>query len=601
LSSSELALTTIAAATVAGIVCQIAAQRLRIPAIVPLLLVGVAVGPSGLGLVVPSSLGQGLPIIAKLAVAIILFEGALVLRLGDLRDAAREVRNLITIGVLVSWVGATLAARFIAQLTWPIAIVFGALVTVTGPTVVQPLLKGISIPRRVRATLEGEAILIDPIGAVLAVAVVDVVMSIAGVRAIGIGGTAWAYFGRLLVGIVLGVAGGALLSWVLRRQSFVPAELRNLLPLAGVWGVFGLAEALQPESGIMAAVALGLTMQRGAIPEERRLRRFKEQMTVLAISLLFVLLSADLPMDALRAEGWRGLATVATLIFVVRPLDVLLSLRRSSMSWREKAFVAWISPRGIVAASVASVFAIELVEAGFSEGTRLLAITFMVIAVTVTLQGLTASPVARLLGLQSVGGQRAIVVGGGSIGLALARTLQSFGRPTVVIDRNASNVERARAQGLTAVDGNALDDLTLERAGAEGAATLVALTTNAEVNALAAHVAQDAFGIPRALPALSAPERGANERLLHRVGGRMAFGGPVDVRSWEIALDAGDAEIERIRPDPAWTGKRVGDVALPEQILPLARIRGRDVDVVDADQSWGADDELVVLRRHAEG
>lgn len=598
--SADLALTTIAAATVAGIACQIVAQRLRIPAIVPLLLVGVAVGPSGLGLVVPSSLGQGLPIIAKLAVAIILFEGALVLRLPDLREAAHEVRNLITIGVLVTWVGATLAARFITDLSWPIAIVFGALVTVTGPTVVQPLLKGIPMPRRVRATLEGEAILIDPVGAVLAVAVVDVVMSISGVHAIGIGGTAWAYFGRLLVGSVLGIAGGLLLSWVLRRHSFVPAELRNLLPLAGVWGVFGLAEALQAESGIMAAVALGLTMQRGAIPEERRLRRFKEQMTVLGISLLFVLLSAGLPIGALRAEGWRGLATVAALIFIIRPLDVLLSLRRSPMSWREKAFVAWISPRGIVAASVASVFAIELVEAGFSEGTRLLAITFMVIAVTVTLQGLSAAPVARLLGLHSVEGQRAIVVGAGSIGLALARTLESFGRPTVVIDRNESNVARARAQGLTAIDGNALDDLTLERAGAEGAETLVAITSNAEVNALAAHVAEDAFGIPRAFPALSAPDRGANERLLHRVGGRMAFGGPVDVRDWEFALDAGEARMERIKPEPAWLGKRVSGVALPGRILPLARVRGRDVEVVHADQSWSAGDELVVLRRHAD-
>src|SRR5687767_7190417 len=184
-AGADLALLTIVWATGAGLLAQLLAHRLRIPAIVPLLAAGVILGPSGLDLVHPDALGAGLPVIVKLAVAVILFDGALNLRLGDLRRAINEVRNLVTVGVVITWIGATLAARYVARLSWPVAIVFGALMTVTGPTVVQPLLKRVALPRRVKTALEGEAILIDPIGAVLAVAVLDVVLGMAGIRTIG--------------------------------------------------------------------------------------------------------------------------------------------------------------------------------------------------------------------------------------------------------------------------------------------------------------------------------------------------------------------------------------------------------------------------------
>jgi NhaP-type Na+/H+ or K+/H+ antiporter len=245
---AEPALLTIAWAAVAGLSAQLLGHRWRIPAIVPLLVLGMALGPSGLGLVQPAVLGGGLSVIVKLAVAIILFDGALNLRLADLGRAAREVRNLVTIGVLVTWVGAGLAAWGIARFSIPVAIVFGALVTVTGPTVVQPLLRRVPLPRHVKTVLEGEAILIDPVGAVLAVAVVDIILGISGVRPIGVLGGAWAYVGRLLVGLLLGGIGAALLSRLLKARTIVPAELANLVSLAAVWGVFALAEGLQAES-----------------------------------------------------------------------------------------------------------------------------------------------------------------------------------------------------------------------------------------------------------------------------------------------------------------------------------------------------------------
>jgi NhaP-type Na+/H+ or K+/H+ antiporter len=592
------ALLTVAWAAVAGLLAQVLGHRWRIPAIVPLLVFGMILGPSGLGVVQPASLGGGLSVIVKLAVAVILFDGALNLRIGDLRRAASEVRNLVTIGVLVTWVGATLAASWIARLSFPVAIVFGALVTVTGPTVVQPLLRRVPLPRRVKTVLEGEAILIDPIGAVLAVAVVDIVLSIAGVHPIGVFGGAWAYVGRLLAGLIVGVAGGMLLSQMLKVRGLVPGELVNLVSLATVWGVFAVAEWLQSEAGIMAAVAMGLAMQQGAVPEERRLRRFKEQLTVLGISLLFVLLSANLPLGVVLAEGWRGLLTVLFLMFVVRPVSVWASLRRSTLTWRERAFISWIAPRGIVAASVASLFALTLGEAGFAEGQRVLAIAFLTIALTVTLQGLTAAPVARLLGLHSMTGRRAIVIGAGPLALKLAEVLQRHQRPVVLVDRNAALVEQARVAGFEALEGNALDEATLDYAGAEEAETLIAVTTNSEVNALAAHLAHDAFGVERAYPALGHPSRGAGPRLLERVGGRVAFGRPVDVRELDVALERGEARLLQIRVPPGIRGRSVGSRGakpLPDSIIVVARIRGGSIEIVNAHLEWQGGDELVLM------
>ncbi len=592
--SIDPALLTIALAVAAGMFAQLVGHRLRVPAIVPLLALGVALGPSGLGVILPASLGGGLSVIVKLCVAVILFDGALNLRVGDLRRAMTEVRNLVTIGVVVSWIGAALAARMIAGFSWQVAIVFGALMTVTGPTVVQPLLRRVSIPRRVRTVLEGEAILIDPVGAVLAVAVVDVVLGLAGVHPIGVLSGAWGYVGRLLAGLVAGGGGGLALSWLLRRPGLVPAELANLVSLAFVWLAFAGAEWLQSEAGIMAAVVMGLVMQRGTVPEERRLRRFKEQLTVLGISILFVLLAAALPLGIVRAEGWRGVLTVLALVFVVRPLCVLASLRRSALTWRERLFVMWISPRGIVAASVASLFAVVLDEAGFAEGTRILAITFMAIAITVTLQGLTAGLVASLLGLRSLAYRAVVIVGAGPLARGVASVLQQRGRAVTLVDRNEALVAQARAEGLDARLGNALDEDVLAELGAEEATTVVAVTTNSEVNALATHLAHDAFGVERTFPALGQPSRGAGPRLLERVGGRIAFGRPLDVRAWESSIDDGTATFVTYRV-PAGGPTRASE--LPEDVVPVARVQGELVDIVNADLTWRAGDELVLLSR----
>lgn len=585
-------LLTIALAVVAGLFAQVMAAHWRMPPIVPLLLVGMAIGPSGLGLIHPESLGSGLSVVVKLCVAVILFDGALNLRLNDLRMAIGEVRRLVTIGALVTWAGATLAALVIGGLSGPVALVFGALLTVTGPTVVQPILRRVRVSRRLKAVLEGEAILIDPIGAVLAVAVVHVVLGIAGVHPIGFFESVWAYAGRLIVGALVGIAAALLLSALLKHRGLVPADLANLVALAAVWGAFGISEAIKSESGITAVVAMGLSMQGGSIPEERRLRRFKEQLTVLGISLLFVLLSANLPLSVVREEGARGVLTVVALMFLVRPLSVWAALRPSDLSWRDRAFVSWIAPRGIVAASVASLFAIELTDAGFAEGQRVLAITFLTIALTVTLQGLTAGPVARLLRLESLVGRRLIIVGAGPMAVALAAIFKQHGRPVAVIDRNQELIERARDMGLEAVDGNALEEPVLAAAGADDAETVLAMTTNPEVNALAAHLAQDAFGIRDAYPVLANPAHGASAQLLDRVGGHLAFGRPVDLRTWDYAIDHDQAKVMVFRV-PDGSASHPG-LEMPDRIMLLARARDRSIEIATKNTTWRGGDDLVV-------
>lgn len=590
------ALLTIAWAIAAGMLAQIVGHRWRIPAIVPLLVLGMLLGPSGMGFVQPQSLGGGLSVIVKLAVAVILFDGALNLRLADLRQAARDVRNLVTVGVVVTWIGATLLAWGVARLSLPVAIVFGALMTVTGPTVVQPLLRRVSLPRNVKTVLEGEAIIIDPIGAVLAVAVVDIVLGIQGVQPIGIVSGAWAYVGRMLIGGIAGVVGAVVLSFILKRPKLVPHELGNLVTLSAVWAVFAASEYFASESGIMASVAMGLAMQGGAVPEERRIRHFKEQLTVLGISLLFLLLSANLPLAVVVEEGFLGLLTVLGLMLVVRPLSVWLSLRNGKLSLREMAFVSWISPRGIVAASVASLFALTLTEAGLVEGNRVLAITFLTIALTVTVQGLTASAVAKMLGLQSMEGRRVVVIGAGPLGLAVAETFRRHDRPVTIVDRNTALANQARAAGFETREGNALDEDVLDDAQLQETESFVAVTPNSEVNTLATHLASDVFGVARAYPALGRPEQGVGERLLERVGGRIAFGRPLDVRMWESALAAGNAHVvDYFVPGGGERRRALRPSDLPDTMIPIARVRGGSIELITGQDTWVGGDTIAVL------
>ena len=588
------ALLTASLAVGLGVFAQLLAHRFRLPALVLLLLFGMASGPDGLGLLHPEAFGAGLGLLVKLAVAIILFEGALALRLEDLRRALYEVRRLVTLGAAVTWLGASFAGRYLGGLSPGAAVVFGALVVVTGPTVVQPLLKRVAVPRRLRAVLEGEAILIDPVGAILAVAVFEAVLGFRDAGGAALGEAVLGYLARLGVGGLFGGVLGFGLTWLLKQPRWVGVELKNLTALAGVLVTYGLAEAALEEAGIMAAVVLGLVVQRGAIPEEHRLRRFKEQLTLLALSLLFVLLAADLPLSTVYKALVPGLAVALFLLLLVRPLAVALALSGSELGFRERVFVAALAPRGIVAASVASLFALSLGD----EGPRLLALVFLTIFVSVVAASLIAPPLARILGLASSAGKLLLVVGAGGLGRTVARLLAEAGRTAVLLDRNPHKVREAERERLPVVRGNALEEDALEATGADEAGTLLAVTPNPEVNLLVAQLGREVFGIPRVYPALEAG--GAGEELLRRLGAELAFGQPVDVEDWDHALARGGARVfEYVLPE-GFAGGTVGELGLPPELLPLVRARGGALEVVHAAQTWASGERVYFASRIAE-
>lgn len=320
----------ISTTVVVGIGAQVLAKFLRIPSIVLLLLFGIGLGSSGLELIEPSLLGSGLEVIVSLSIALILFEGGLNLQIRDLSSVSVSLRNLITVGVLITLVSSAIAAHELSQFPWSIAFLYASLVVVTGPTVVTPLLKLVGVERRVATLLEGEGILIDPIGAIVAVIALNVILSRNDVPLVLIG-TAIPLLVlkglglRLGVGIAIGLSTGGLLSMLLRQFKLLPQELKNLVVLAAVWGAFSLAQALRSESGLLVAVLMGVILRAAAIPEERLIRQFNEQLGILANSILFVLLAADLSIASVFDLGWGGMLTVLTLMLVVRPINILLS------------------------------------------------------------------------------------------------------------------------------------------------------------------------------------------------------------------------------------------------------------------------------------
>ncbi len=427
-------------ALVAGIAAQVLANFVKVPSIVFLLLFGVLLGPDGLGWVRPQIMGSGLEALVSLAVALILFEGGLNLRLQRLNPVSDSLRNLVLLGSLLTLVGGAAAAHYLGEFPWRLAFLFGSLVVVTGPTVINPILKRVRIDAAVSTLLEGEGVLIDPVGAILAVVVLQVVLSghpsfLMALEQLS---------SRLAIGLAVGALGGWLMgSFLLWSRQFLTEELRNSVVLAGALGVFALAQSLRSEAGLMAVVMAGLVVRQKAAIAERSVRQFHGQLVVMAISVLFILLTSTLSLKAVFALGWGALATVLCLMLVVRPLSVWLCTWRSDLNWRQKLFVAWLAPRGIVAASVASLFAILLTERGITGGDALKALVFLTISVTVTVQGLTAAWVARWLGLDQ--GSSTVIIGNHPLVDQLAELLRSLNRAVEVLPLPSGSRLRERS------------------------------------------------------------------------------------------------------------------------------------------------------------
>ncbi|NJP09844.1 MAG: sodium:proton antiporter [Leptolyngbyaceae cyanobacterium RU_5_1] len=574
---------------VVGIGAQVLAEFLNAPAIAFLLLFGIVLGPGAIGLLHPDHLGVGLEVTVSLLVALILFEGGFNLQLRDLGRVSGSLRNLVTVGTLITLLGGGMAAHWLSEFPWSIAFLYAALVVVTGPTVINPLLKQVKVDRRVATLLEGEGVLIDPVGAILAVVVLNILLN-GNAEPVAI---ASGLMIRLGIGGGIGVAGGWLLGMVLKRASFLSDDLKTLVVLAGLWGWYGLGQMIQSESGLMATVAAGIVLRASSLPEERLLKRFKGQLTILAVSVLFILLAADLSIPGVLALGWGGVLTVLALMFLVRPLNIWVCTLNSGLNWRQKLFLCWVAPRGIVSASVASLFAILLTQRGINGGDSIKALVFLTIILTVFLQALTAQGMANLLQITSHEAKGAVIVGCNPLSLLIARLFAEQGESVVLIDTAPEAREQAERENLPIFISSALDTDVLERAGLATKGTFLAMTSNGEVNRVVAQRAAEEFGPPRVLAAFPRDPQANTTHTTAKI--QPAFVPQAPIKTWNQRITDGAVKLgETLLTEETLESQQthLQSLVQEEDLLPLVVEREGRLQIVSLEENWqtGADE-----------
>jgi NhaP-type Na+/H+ or K+/H+ antiporter len=577
---------------IAGIGAQVLAEFLKVPGIVFLLMFGVALGPSVLGWLHPDLLGVGLEVIVALLVAIILFEGGFNLELRDLGRVSGSLRNLVTVGTLITLVGGGMAAHWLSEFPWDIAFLYASLVVVTGPTVINPLLRQVKVDRQVSALLEGEGVLIDPVGAILAVVVLNILLNgSANPLTIASG-----LILRLGTGGLIGVIGGWLLGVVLKRARFLSDDLKTLVVLASLWGLFGLAQSIRSESGLMATVAAGILLRASSLPEERLLKRFKGQLTILAVSVLFILLAADLSIAGLVALGWGGVLTVLTLMFLVRPINIWLCTWNSDLNWRQKAFLCWVAPRGIVSASVASLFAILLTQQGINGGDSIKALVFLTIILTVCLQALTAQAVANLLRITYQEATGAVIVGCNPLSVLVACLFAERGEPVTLIDTEPEAPQQAEKENLRVLTSSALDTDVLEEAGLTTMGTFLAMTNNGEVNVVIAQRAAEEFRPPHVLAVFPRDRQDNPNNSKSKI--QQAFVAKIPIKTWSQYINDGSVKLgETLLHEDEIVRQQAHVQTLIESgvLVPLVLERDQRLQVVSVEETWQAGDRIIYL------
>lgn len=529
--------------TVVGIGVQWIAWGTRLPSILLLLAAGFVLGPVT-GILNPDAIfGDLLLPAVSISVSLILFEGALGLRLRELKESMWPILSLVTIGALATWVLATAGAHYLLGFEITLALLFGAILVVTGPTVIGPILLQVRPTGPVGRISKWEGIVIDPIGAVLAVLVFEAL------HAMQAAGMEEAARGAVIdlvrtVGIGLGLSflSAVPLIWLMRRY-LIPDFLESPILVAVVVAVFTVSNVLQPESGLLTVTVLGVILANQKWVEIHRLVEFKENLRVLLISSLFVILAARVQVGDVLALGWSSIAFVAFLILVVRPASVWLSTIGSGLKWQEKVFLAWLAPRGIVAAAVASVFVLHAEEIG----SELVAATFAVIIGTVSVYGLTISPLAQWLGLATPNPQGIVILSAHPGARAIGLKVKEAGFRVLMVDSNAENIRVARMEGLSTWLGSILSHQAIDEMDLGGIGRFLALTPNREVNSLAGQHFSEVFGRESVYLLPLPPAKGIRSETASKfVHGRIAFGPEITFNYLQDRFGAG-AEVKKTK------------------------------------------------------
>ena len=509
-------LDSLALVLAAGIGCQWLASRLHIPALILLLACGLILGPVTHLLVPTQQFGLILMPAIKLGVAIILFEGGLNLHFHELKGTAQAIRRLATLSIPVAWLLASAAAHYIGGLGWQIASLFGAITVVTGPTVILPLLRHARLRQKPAALLKWEGIVNDPLGAVLAVLVFQWIVH---------GNTDAVYIARDLVWLSLAGATGACTGYLTGRafrSGQVHEHLKGPVLIATVAVLFVITNHWLEDSGLLAVTVMGLVIGNMQLPSMTELRRFKEYVTLILVSVLFVVLSANINPESFQRLDLRSLALIAAMLFAVRPISVLVATLGTELTWKERLLPAWIAPRGIVAAAVAGVFAPDLIALGIDDAEQLVPLIFSLIVVTVVLHGLTIAPWARLLGLGNDNHHGLLVVGASTWSTELCNQLHKLGVPVLLVDSSWQRLRKARLAGIPAYYGQILSPGTENSVELAQLDTLLALSDNEAYNALVCTALAGEMGWQKVFQLPRSNENGAT-KLQSGLHGTNAF------------------------------------------------------------------------------
>ena len=481
MGNSQGALWALCFAVGAGCLLTVLSRRLHLPTIVLLLIGGFALGPEWLGVLDPNALGDFLPMIVSLAVGLILFEGALTLDLKEFKQTSTVIKRLLTVGVLITWLGSALTAYIVFETSPAFALLMGSLIIVTGPTVIVPLLRRIRVQQKLASILHWEGVLIDTIGVFTAILCYEWVVEGGGAVAIP------SFLIRVASGAAIGLIGGYSIYWVMKK-NWVPDNIVNAFALASAMLIFGATELIKPEAGLLSVTIAGLIVGIKKPRQLREIKAFKAEIVDLLIGMLFLLLVARLELQQFidffkMGGGW----VLFSVILIIRPLSIAASSFGTDLNLRQKALLSWVAPRGVVAASMASLFALSLSvkENPVGDPALLESFVYSVICATVLIQGLSAGIFARLLGLQRPAPNDWVVIGAHHFGRELARKLMRKDEQHVLLlDTNARNIALAKKEGLPALhrDGMEAEKLYENEQALFGAGYVLALTDNVELN-----------------------------------------------------------------------------------------------------------------------
>lgn len=551
---NEHILQTLCLAVFLGILSQFLFRKCKIPTIIFLLFFGIMAGPEVLHLLYTDQLTDITTALTSVGVAVILFEGGMSLNISDLKLAPKATFNIFIIGPFITLFTIGACLHYILSINWEVSFLTGSILVVSGPAVVASLLVRARINKNLKDILTWESIIVEATGGVLMVVVLHFILSGSDSHL----ETVLHFLERLAIGIVSGYLTGKFLKFLIPRR-IISHDILNLAILGILLLAFWIANHFASESGLLTAVVAGLMVGQLRHPAQEEIREFKEQLTTLIISVVFILLASRLELNNFTQYGWEMVLAIVAILFLARPLMIFITTIRTGLNFREKLFLVWVSPRGVFAAATASLFTIVLVEHHFPQAEILETVVFLVIFSTVVLQGLTIGPVARLLKVIAPPRDGYLLVGIHQFSIEIAKLIKQEGIPVKLIDNKEDFINKAKEEGLEVVNCNIMDEEELEAIGLERMGTMLAITDNDETNTLVCRLGRKLFGLDNAYQVVNTFLSDITDDVLLNFGGLLAFDMKMSINTVNERLLSGRLKVEKLHLKRSGKGYELPD------------------------------------------